>query len=109
MQDLDSEQAKRVMRQLREKRHPRHVPVRELTEQSFFRPLLELFRRASGQGKEPACSYQQLVAVVEKMGLTAALIVSDSEISEQQWNTPSPEQSDGRKTGTTTPGRFSCT
>ena len=88
LQGLGPEEARRALRQVREELHPAHVSLRAITERPDFERLLDFFRAASSTGQDPARSYEQLVAIIESVGLTAAEILS--ELPEERWITPSP-------------------
>jgi len=89
LQRLGPEQAKQALREVREEFHPAHVSLRTITERPYFEGLLDFLRAASSQGLDPARSYEELVAIINSVGLTEAEILS--ELPEELWITPSPQ------------------
>jgi hypothetical protein len=89
LERLGPEEAKRALRELREEFHPAPVSLRTISERPYFEGLLDFFRAAAYTGRVPARTYEELVAIVESVGLTEAEILS--ELPEETWITPSPQ------------------
>ncbi len=64
---------------------------KKISERADFEGLLDFFRAAAYQGRVPARSYEELVAITNSVGLTLAAAEILSELPEETWITPSPK------------------